>query len=385
MLRAILLLALLATAVSARAGEWSAGWDGTLYAYGNRTLLNGDSLLNPGNRVAFLPEWSSIGELRLNFKADNDSLHLDARPIASVRENRNFSGSQGKSDLYLSRWQVRARPGSAWSMAGGREVMNWGPAQFRSPSSPFYFDSGRSDPMRELTGMDMAKLVWTPDVSFGATVAWIVRNGDKDVMTDPWKESWLVKVEGRGEQWVYALIAARAPKSVPYFGGYIQFTASDAWMLYGEASWAALAGLTPAPRRATLLAGTAYTFENGQALNLEYLHDGHGFSRSEQNSYFTLAAVAPGAVLAAMPRLMGRDYLHLVWQSNLMDADGYWRLMAAHNLSDHGSTLSGYGELALAGRYGLFATGYWNFGNARQESAALIRGAVSAGVKVAIP
>lgn len=381
---ATILVALL-VAVSADAGEWRTGWDGTLYGYGSRTLLNGDSLLNPGNRVARLQESGATAELRLNLKAANEWLRLDARPILFIRDERNALDSQQTNDLYVSRWQARLRLGETWSMSGGREVMNWGPAQFRSPSSPFYFDSGRSDPMRELTGMDMAKLVWTPTMNTSATAAWIVQNGDKAVVTDGWKKSWLAKFDRRGEQWVYALIVARAEKQTPYYGGYVQFTPDDAWMLYGEASWAALAGVDNSPRRATALAGMAYTFENGQTLNVEYLHDGHGFSRSERDTWLQQAAVVPGAALAGMPRLVGRDYLHLVWQSNLMDSAGYWRLMATHNLSDHGSSLAGYGELALAGRYSLFATGYWNFGNARQESAALIRGAVTAGIKVAMP
>lgn len=382
---AAILVALLMATVNARAGEWYTGWDGTLYGYGNRTLLNGSSLLNPGNQVAQMPESGGTAELRLNLKAGYDKLRLDARPILFTRDESNAFGSQQTSDLYVSRWQMRLRLGDAWNATGGREVMNWGPAQFRSPSSPFYFDSGRSDPMRELAGMDMAKLVWTPDMNTSATVAWIVRNGDKNVVMDPWKRSWLAKFDWRGEGWVYALIVARAEKQTPYYGGYVQFTPDDAWMLYGEASWAALAGVAGSQRRATALAGAAYTFENGQTLNFEYLHDGHGFSRSERNGYFDLAVVAPGAALAAMPRLLGRDYLHLVWQSNLMDSDGFWRLMGTHNLSDHGSSLAGYGERAIAGRYSLFATGYWNFGNARQESAALIRGSVTAGIKVAMP
>ncbi len=370
------------------ASAWRYGWDSTLYGYGSRTQLNSDSLLNPGNRVAQLPETGATAELRLNLKADTERLHLDARPIAFARDERNGVGSEQKRDLYISRWQARLRMLRSWSVAGGREVMNWGPAQFRSPSSPFYFDSGRSDPMRELTGMDMGKLVWTPNMNVSATTAWIVGNGDKDVTVDGWKRSWLAKLDWRGEQWVYALIVAHAPHTLPFYGGYFQFTLSDAWMLYGEAAYSEQTAVLPrrnTPRRVTALAGAAYTFENGWTVNVEYLHDGHGYSPSERDAWFQRAAAAPAAALASMPRLLGRDYLHLVWQSNLMDSDGYWRLMATHNLSDHGSTLSGYGEYALGGRYTLFATAYWNFGSIRQESAVLVRSYLSAGIKVALP
>jgi hypothetical protein len=87
------------------------------------------------------------------------------------------STRSGVSDASLSQWQLRAGLTETVALSLGREVMNWGPAQFRSPSSPFYFDNGRANPSRELSGVDAAKLAWTPDASTFLSLAWVEDSG----------------------------------------------------------------------------------------------------------------------------------------------------------------------------------------------------------------
>ncbi|MGE5758642.1 MAG: hypothetical protein ACM3W8_07225, partial [Sideroxydans sp.] len=155
------LSAFAATAATAES-DWRTSWDGTFYGYANRTALRADSVLNPGNQVAGLPQRSDTAELRLNFKAENETVRLTARPIGLLRETHNAFGAQQRNEGYFSLWQVRVRAAESWNVAAGRDVLNWGAGQFRSPSSPFYFDNGRTDPLRELVGMDVLKLSWTP-------------------------------------------------------------------------------------------------------------------------------------------------------------------------------------------------------------------------------
>ncbi|MDD5471796.1 MAG: hypothetical protein PHP05_07775, partial [Sideroxydans sp.] len=116
--------------------------------------------------------------------------------------------------------------------------------------------------------------------------------------------------------------------------------------------------------------------------------DGHGYSAAQQESYFARAATSPmlaGLALGLAPRLLGRDYLHLVWQSNLMESEGYWRLMATRNLTDHSGSLSGYGEHTLSTRISAFVVGQYAFGDARQEAGALFTRSLTLGLKVALP
>ncbi len=394
MLFALLLFIGSATA-SATESEWRASWDGTLYGYANRSALRGDSILNPDNRFAGLAQRSEVVELRLNFKTENETLRLTARPIVSTR---NASGAGQRDEAYLSQWQVRLRAAESWNVAAGREVLNWGPAQFRSPSSPFYFDNGRSDPMRELAGMDALKLSWTPDMQSSASLARIVRSGHGAAQPDAWRDSWLAKFDRRGDAWAYGLAALKAPGLPAFYGAHGQLTLSDALMLYGEfgsssrplalqsAADAAQPFTLQAPssRRATALAGVSYTFEGGNSLAAEYLREGQGYTEAQEDAYFQRAVSSPDMALGLAPRLLGRDYLHLVWQSNPMDDKGYWRLMATRNLSG-GNELAGYGEAVLSSKISAFLLAVLPQGNARQEFSSLLQRSVTLGLKIALP
>jgi hypothetical protein len=78
--------ACLATTATAQS-DWLTAGDGMLYGYGKHSVLREDSILNPGNRLAHLPERSAVGELRLNLKAESETW-LTARAIATAEWRR---------------------------------------------------------------------------------------------------------------------------------------------------------------------------------------------------------------------------------------------------------------------------------------------------------
>jgi hypothetical protein len=388
--------------VCAGASDWRTSWDAALYGYASHLALRNDSVLNPVNQIAHIAQRSDSAELRMNAKAENDTLRFTARGIANVQEQRNGFGTQSTRDAYLSKWQLRMRAAEGLNAAVGRDVLNWGAAQFRSPSSPYYFDSGRSDPMRELSGMDSIKLSWTPDRQHSLQLVRIIRAGDEQAQSAAWRDSWLAKFDQRDDEWAYGLVLASAPHQSAFYGAHGQWTLSDAAMLYGEWSSSVQrdALVSPAdlaqpfivqaesPRRSTTLLGTAYTFDSGYTLNVEYLHDGHGYTAEQASTYFTRAASAfssAGMALGNAPRLLGRDYLHLVWQSNLMESDGYCRLMYTNDLTDHGSSLGAYAERTMNTRISAFVIALYNIGDARQEVASLFTRSLTLGLKVALP
>jgi hypothetical protein len=230
----------------------------------------------------------------------------------------------------------------------------------------------------------------------------IARAGDEQAQSTVWRDNWLAKFDQRDDDWAYGLAVASAPHQSAFYGAHGQWTLSDAAMLYGEWSSsvqrdALLSPADPAlpfavqavsPRRSAALFGTSYTFDSGYTLNAEYLHDGHGYTAAQASAYFTRAAGSPvlaGMALGLAPRLLGRDYLHLVWQSNLMDSDGYWRAMYTNNLSDHGGSLGVYAERVLNAHVSAFAIALYNLGNARQESTTLFTRSATLGVKIALP
>lgn len=347
-MRFILFACLTGTAFPAHCGDWRMTWDGTAYGYAVSTQMRQGNL--PGN--------SRTLDARFDFKAEKDGTNVALRPILLARDNPGSAGSV--REAYLSQWQIRIPASDAWNVSIGRDLMNWGPAQFRSPSSPFYFDNGRNDPLQELSGMDNVKAVWTPDLKTNFTLARITGSGH--AASDPWKNSWLVKTDRVSENWTGSLIYAQAPGSGPFIGILGQYTLQDALLVYAEASSyrrknalqspsdsALPFSLQPlSPRRIDALTGASWTFQNGNTLYAEYLHYGHGYDPSQITAFFSRAPVSPPLI----PPLLGRDYVHLVLQSNLMETGGYWRLMLTG--TDRGSELSAYGEHAMNGRIALF-------------------------------
>jgi hypothetical protein len=397
--------ALLCLALPAQAGDtdWRTSWDIALHATVASTQLQLDSMLNPGNAIAGLAESTSGLEARLNFKLETEAaglpLRLTMRPILSMQHEHGEEGRGRSDDAYFSQWQLRAPLSETLSLSLGREVMNWGPAQFRSPTSPLYFDNGRANPSRELTGVDSVKLAWTPNASTNVSLAWVKEGDDA---ANAWSRTWLMKAERRGDDWTGGLILAQAAGREAFYAAFAQWTLDEAWMLYGEAASATHtdALISPADpaqpfslqaesaRHGIALLGTTRTFESGHGLSLEYLHNGHGYRSAEDDAYFNRAAASPASAALALgtkPPLLGRHYLHLVWQSNPLEEGDYWRAMWSRNLDDTGNEWAIYYDHPINSRLSLYALGVLNEGGAQREFAALIESRLQIGMRLALP
>jgi hypothetical protein len=384
--------------------DWRSSWDIALHATAGATRLQSDSVLNPANAFARLGKNSSGAEARINFKLESDAMpfRLSLRPILRYQRSDDGTSTASENDAYLSQWQVRAALTETVSLSLGREVMNWGPAQFRSPSSPFYFDNGRANPSRELSGVDATKLAWTPDANRAISLAFVQDSGDQAKATDPWRNTWLLKGELRGDDWTAGMALARASGHAPFFGAYAQWTLDEAWLLYAEASSATRANALVSPANPALpfslqaesgrhgigLLGATRTFENGHSLSLEYLRNGHGYHQAEADAYFARAAgglPAAAQALVNAPPLLGRNYLNLVWQNNLLDNGDYWRLMWSRNLDDASNEWGAYFDRPINRHLNFHALGIVNSGGPRREFAALIERSLSIGLRLALP
>jgi len=397
----------LALPAQAEDAAWRTAWDIALHATAAGTQLPSDSVLNPENAIARLADRAQGLEARLNLRLETETaglpLRLTLRPILRAqRELAEISGTRSRrssDNAYLGQWQLRAALGEAVSLSFGREVMNWGPAQFRSPSSLFYFDNGRANPSRELTGVDGIKLAWTPNPATNLSLARVQDDGNA---TGAWHQTWLMKAEQRGDDWTGGLILAQASDREAFVGGFLQWTLDEAWLLYGEAASASRADALVSPADATLpfhvqaesarrdiaLLGAMRTLENGQSLSLEYLRNGHGYRDAELDAYFERAGASPAAAalaLARKPPLLGRNYLHLVWQSNQLDDGAYWRAMWSRNLDDSSNEWAAYYDLPINARLSLYALGVVTDGGTRREFAALVEHSLMLGMRLALP
>jgi hypothetical protein len=417
--------AALLTATPAYCADGAGGmaYTGSLEAwtYGTAQQLQDASLLNPSNAVARQPTSQETFEARAQVQGKSEAFDFTLRARSVAQRNR-VDGSEGTvSDTYFSQAYARAKFGQDLSISAGRMLLTWGPGNLRSPSNPFYYDAGRTQPLRELSGLDAASALystagWSLQAlhvfasghtsgsqaeNFSGSQTGSLRYNDTD----------LLKFDTHADTWLASAIVGKQAANAAYAGGYAQWTVSDAWMLYGEAgsgrrpvalaasggpSGLPLTSSAPSPRALTALAGGSYTLENGQAVNLEYLYDGHGYTRTGEAQYFLAARSAAslpgspaagagaailGQALGSAPVLLARRYLAAIWQSNPQDSTLYWRAMWTGDLQDHSAQWTGYVEKNINQRASLFASVTWNSGHAASEYPALLRSSVTAGVK----
>jgi len=380
--------------------------------YAARTDVRNDAVLNPGNAVARLNGVQGLFDGRFNLRAEQGPWQLVANPrLVEQRSERTVNGDT-RSDVTgsgrLSQGFARYKDGdSAWTV--GRELFAWGPANFRSPSNPFYFDAGRTNPLASTPGVDLAR--YTVGLgSFRVTGAYVFSTSQV-LPAEDLGHSALLKVDQQGSAHLVSLIASQQRGGAPFLGGFAQFTPDDAWLLYGEFGSQRLPHLLspnavgsqgpfyslqqPAPRSLDALLGANYTLENGQALIAEYLHNSGGYSAGSAQAYFqqaraagmlaqrlpTLGLAALGQALGQQPRLLGRDYLWLNWQSNPQVPGLFWRLGWSQNLGDHSGQAMAYVEKSLAPKLSGFVSLAANRGSVQSDYGSLWRSSLLLGVK----
>ncbi len=377
-------------------GGWESSASLQTWAYATRTKPFLDSLLNPGNSVLGIARTQYLSDTRLDLalKSGDADLVLKPRLVGEIREGA--AGSSSKSELYLSQAFGRFRLRPDLTITVGRELLTWGPANFRSPSNPYYYDAGKTRPLEDVPGVDLARIDW----SFGrwtSTVGYVQGGRRND---EAWRRSLLLKLAYRGHDFMIGGVLGKSRGKSSFTGGHAQFSVGDAWLLYGELSSTPSSAFandvvvaqstSRATGRSTLATvGASYTFEGGASLATEYLHDGRGYGKDVQASYFSRVANVPASGSPATgeaggdgaTRLLGRDYLYVLLQSNLQDPATYWRASWTVNLQDRSRQLLLYGEHSLHPQAVVFASFLWNAGGRSTEFGAVVRSTATVGFK----
>lgn len=396
---------------AAHGGEsYTFDWSSQIYGYGAFYALQRHSVLNPDNAVAGLSKWVANAEARFNLDLKTDLLKVHLRPILLLQGLDPQLDQPNGNQIYLSQGTLRFSPSQTTLLSVGRELLTWGPSQFRSPSNPFYFNSARNDPNRQLSGVDVARVIWTPNQAFSLWAGWVADSGHKASDPDPWADTWALKLDFREYDWSAGLALAKARDRDLFVGLDAQWTLSDAWLLYAEMSSStrsnALASPSDptqpfrvekqSPRHTSALLGAALTLENGQTFNLEYLYYEPGYTKDQESAYFARATSATlsalplrdqllGATLTMAPPLLGQHYLYLVWQNNVLSNDPYWRFMVARNLADTSNQFAAYVEYPLTERLVLYGLGVLNTGGPKREMEDLLSSALTLGIRMALP
>ena len=141
---------------SAEDSAWRTTASLETWLYASRIDVRADSLLNPGNRVAALPSDSALLEGRFNLRAESGPLEFIVNPRLLARTSQTSGSSATQRSGRLTQALVRFKDADN-ALTVGRELFTWGPAIFRSPSNPFYFDAGRDNPLAAPPGIDLMR------------------------------------------------------------------------------------------------------------------------------------------------------------------------------------------------------------------------------------
>ncbi|HYO80041.1 MAG TPA: hypothetical protein VES20_01460 [Bryobacteraceae bacterium] len=380
---------------------------------------------NPRNLVASLPSRQSVIELRPDFNLEMGRFTFNFGPRLLARPEVNVphmppAAEQEFDNFYVNRWRAGVKLTPSLTAAWGREVLQGGNSVFRSPSNPFLTDNGRLNPIRELPGRDFATLTWTPSRAYALTFISNTGQGHDAVRGEPFRVTNALKLDYVGERFNATVIASRKQGGRFRLGGSYTYSASDAVLIYGEATAAqgsdALypAAQEPASAPQTLLAakdnsgkvlfttlsGASYTFRNGFVSTVEYLYSNEGYSGSEARSFSSLQRSALQVMRQGGPaggsgaELLGRALStglrverqnYLFFQGVLAEyrnrAD--FAVSYARNLdAGGGGSFAAYATVSVNSRTQFYAVGTWNNGPAASEFQRLNRFTLSTGIRL---
>ena len=302
---------------------WTALSDG--FNYSLRILASGtcqdpaNSSQNPDNDFFQIPRYLSDLELRPDFYLNFRLLEFSAKPRVSLEWRAWEEGDrEGETDwddeCFVNEWLARIRVTESLFISYGRENLQWGPSYLFSPSNPFFRDNGRSNPKREVPGMDFTRLVWLPGLSWTISLIANLDEGRQEFLFFEFEKTYALKLDYAGQEAYASMILSNKEHDRNRLGVFGGWTATDALLLYGEGT---IAKGTDAlyPEKANnpfgasmeaiddegsslkgiVLVGGSYTFEMGPTLTMEYVYNSLGYNDGEAKDYYSLRKDASDA------------------------------------------------------------------------------------------
>ena len=290
-----------------------------------RTLASGtcqdpaNSTQNPDNDFFQIPRYLADLELRPDFYLNFRLLELSAKPRVNLEWRAWEEGDrEGETDwddeCFVNEWLARIRVTESLFISYGRENLQWGPSYLFSPSNPFFRDNGRRNPKREVPGMDFARLVWLPGLSWTISLIANLDEGRQEFQFIEFEKTYALKLDYTGQEAYISMILSHKEHDRNRLGVFGGWTATDALLLYGEGT---IAKGTDAlyPEKANnpfsasmeaidnensslkgiVLIGGSYTLEMGPTLTMEYVYNSPGYSDSEAKDYYSLRKNASDA------------------------------------------------------------------------------------------
>jgi len=368
-----------------------------------------DSSQNPNNAFFQIPRYEADLGLRPDARLNFRRLELSVKPRGNLEwmawEDGARAGDKDlEDDWFINEWLARIRVTQGLFVSYGRENLQWGPSYLFSPSNPFFKDNGRSNPKREVPGMDFARLVWLPGATWTLSLIANLDEGRQEFFgSAAFERSYALKLDYAGQEGYAGLILSHRGGDRNRLGAFAGLTATDALLLYGEGTLSRGTS-TLYPQAAdnpfgasmeavedessslygTVLAGGSYTLEAGPTITAEYLYNSPGYSDDQGKGFYMLRKSASDAYTLPGPirdlsrltlsrtadpglRFLRRNYGMVQYvQNNIKDVCSL-TFRWIRNMDDRSGQFIAIVEYYLGNHIQLFSIGGVNYGTRDTE------------------
>ena len=367
-----------------------------------------DSPQNPDNDFFQIPRYVGDLELRPDARLNFRRLELSVKPRGKLEwmawEDGTRKGDDDwDDDWFINEWLARIRLTQSLFVSYGRENLQWGPSYLSSPSNPFFADNGRSNPKREVPGMDFARLVWLPWTAWTISLIANLDEGRQESRYFEFERSYALKLDYAGQVGYGGLILSRKEHDRNRLGAFGGWTATDALLLYGEGTLSrGTSVLYPQGANnpfgasmeavedestsiyGTILVGGSYTLAAGPTIAMEYLYNSPGYTDDQAHAYYRLRRNAADAYSLAGPiqglsrltlsqtadpglRFLRRNYLMVQYlQTDIKDVLNL-TFRWTHNIDDGSGQFISIVEYYVGDHTQLFSIGGVNSGSSETE------------------
>ncbi len=302
-----------------------------------------DSTQNPDNDFLKLNDYSEILELRPDFKLSFRDFFFSIKPRAELSFEQFRTGTQKgeknhDNEIFINEYLFQYQATDKWFLSFGREFLQWGPSFLFAPSNPFFSDNGKSRPNQEGDGKEFAKALWILDINWACSI--IVNTGNGRSSDTGFNKIYALKTDYSGDSAYASIIFSHqeGDNHIERIGLFSGFTATDAMILYGEASFKKgsdvlyqVADNSPLNYSmnsveqddhsiySSFLLGGTYTFESGSSMTFEYLYNQMGYNDKEASDYYKLRKNAHDAYNIQSPIAgLSRQTLGQTYDNGLM-------------------------------------------------------------------
>jgi hypothetical protein len=314
-----------------------------------------DTLVNWVNALS-IPRTQSELNVRADFNLKWRQLELDFKPRAQWTRTRTVYADLLQFDVrrdsaYVNEATVRYRLNDRLIVSYGRENLQWGPSALLSPSNPFNASNGRNNPNLELPGLEYARAVYVASPALTFSVIANTGRGRLDPVSH-YRKAAAAKMDYTGDGYFYSLIVSHAEGEGNRVGAFAGWDVTEAFSVHAEGSAGQRSeGLASRKSDRQLLAGAAYTFEDGPTLSAEYFHRNNGCTDLPIQACLVLR----GAFVDPVRPLVRRRYVMLQYLGTKVWGKLNLVMRLTRDLDDQSSQLVANLEYELGDHWQLYA------------------------------